>query len=62
MTPVVEVRGSDREFGLYVDGQLIGTSKLACDAQLLAHFLEKKFKDTLREGYLDGRESVWRRI
>ena len=33
MTPEIEVKPVGKEFGLYVDGHLIGTTKLECDAR-----------------------------
>ncbi len=49
MIPKLEVKGADREFGLYVDDQLVGTSKLDCDARMQMHFLEKKFQEARQE-------------
>jgi len=56
MIPKLEVRGADREFGLYVDDQLVGTSKLDCDARVQMHFLEKKFQEAHDAGYRNGKE------
>jgi hypothetical protein len=62
MIPVIEVKGEGREYGLYVDGQLIGTSKLDCDARMQMYFLQKKFEDVSQEAYADGQrnEQEWR--
>jgi len=58
MIPKLEVKGKDREFGLYVDDQLVGTSKLDCDARMQMYFLEKKFQEAYDAGYKDGVDIV----
>lgn len=59
MKPIVKVEQIDpKTHGLYVGDQLIGTSKLDCDARLLMHFLEKEFDRVYEQGYEDGQENV----
>lgn len=52
MIPKLEVRQIDpKTHGLYVDGELIGTTKGDCDARFHMYFLERKFKDVWDAGY-----------
>lgn len=46
MTPKIEVKELGlKEFGLFVNNQLIGVSKLNCDAMMQKHFLDELFSD-----------------
>jgi len=55
MIPVIKVESIDaKTHGLYIGEQLIGTSKLDCDARFLMYFLEKEFQQVYDQGYQDG--------
>lgn len=41
----IEVKPNGEKFGLYVNGHLLGESKLQCDAQLAAKILTKAVED-----------------
>lgn len=55
MIPNIEVRQIDpKTHGLYVDDQLIGTTKTDCDARFHMHFLVKKFNEVYEAGCQEG--------
>jgi hypothetical protein len=49
MKPIIEVRAAGKEFELVVNGHVIGTNKLNCDAMFHKHFLDELFEKVQKE-------------